>query len=180
MKIFDLINNALERMWSDNYEEVLTKLLNKKYTKINSKYQYDDLIESLAIFWGDDVEKMFTRLGEIVGEGMIPYVSKNLEGTKSDKFHIIVGNTIDYLEEAIAAKINVLDSYKKYIRINIENCLCLDGYYEEELCPTDLIIEGIFRGILKKELDLKKSEICYFCTNTEEEQFCEFEIYSER
>ena len=180
MKIYELINRALQRMWSDNYEKVLTSLLGKNYTEISTKSQYIDLLESLLSLWGDSAERMFARLGEIVGESIVPEVSKNIEGTKSDKFHVLVGNILDYLENVFMTKLVVLDSYPKYIRVSIEECLCIDEYLDDEFCATDLIIEGIFTGLFKKVLGLTKSEVCYTCSNIEDEDLCEFELYSER
>ena len=85
---FKLLNAALKRMWSENYEKVLDSLLKLNFTEISTKSQYIYLLDSLLDFWGESAEKMFARLGEIIGESFSHEVSKNVEGTKSDKFHV--------------------------------------------------------------------------------------------
>ena len=180
LKYINLVNNALKRIWSDNYEEILGSLLGKSYTELSTKSQYVDLLESLIDLWGESAEKMFARLGEVVGESLIPEVDKNIEGSKSDRFHVLVGNTLDCLEEVFMTKLVVLDSYPKFIRFHIENCYCEDELLDDDFCATDLIIEGIFMGLMKKVLGLPKCEVCYVCKDIEDEERCEFELYSER
>ena len=60
-EFYSLINDALKRIWSSNYEEVFSSLLGKKFTDITTKSQYEEIIDSLEFNVNDIYAAVMTH-----------------------------------------------------------------------------------------------------------------------